>query len=90
MSFSNHIFLFPFTINVPPDNKNFMSDIEKKLTHTTNNDENQWVNSPFIPEGSNVAYSEYFYFHPFAREAIFDTGEEDTDNAVMKFYTRNI
>jgi len=91
LSISNHIFLFPFTINDHSHNKNFMSDIDQKLK------QNNWENIPFSPKGQdntllknkNEAYSEYFYFHPFAQEAIFDTGR-NADQAVMKYYSRKL
>lgn len=83
MSESNHIFLFPFTIKANCENKNFMGDIEKKLSDAG------WENKPFSPKHSNIAYSEYFYFHPFARDAIFDS-KESADAAVMKYFTQKL
>ena len=82
-SISHHIFLFPFTIDIKENTTNFLDDVEKSLLKA------KWLSHPFIPSKKRTNYSEYFYFHPFARNAIFDKGEktpEDQEQPIIKYY----
>lgn len=81
---SSHIFLFSFTINAPESEQSFMSDIEKVL------EKSEWQKKTYKPGTKGKTYSEYFYFHPFARSAIFDTCNDKSDQPLMNTYSRKL
>jgi len=98
---SNHIFMFPFTIEMKNgctenssmhDTKLFFNNITASLQKSG------WYNKAFRPDSSNLAYNEFFYFHKFARNAIYDIGSQsecdnskykDKPNPLILYFTRD-
>jgi hypothetical protein len=65
---SHHIFMFPFTMEkAEGDDRDFLDAVRSSLS-------SEWRPEAFSPTTGNQRYSEYYYFHPFVREAMFGNG----------------
>jgi hypothetical protein len=79
---SQHIFLFPFTVQSDKDFKDFWENLEKK------ND--KWERLPFsFKEDANLRYNEWVYFYDYVRKSLFDTEPEknsEKENPFVKYF----
>lgn len=81
---SHHLFLFPFTLYpvkeaASPEAHGFMAAVAAALTAQG------WQETRFAPETDNLKYSEYVYFHPFVRPALF--GGISDANPVLRYFS---
>jgi hypothetical protein len=78
---SHHLFLFPFTLEnrTPEKSAGFMESVTRALSP-------QWRERFFSPEESNLKYSEYVYYHPFIRSALFSR-KEDAALPFIRYFT---
>ena len=84
---SQHIFMFPFTITLKEvRDHDFFKDITEALKEAAWEKREFKIEADKTSEGKrNLRYSEYFYFHGFVQDALYDTGDEDH---VMEFFER--
>ncbi|MBT8763246.1 hypothetical protein KFV02_04795 [Desulfohalobiaceae bacterium Ax17] len=75
---SHHIFMFPFTIDA--NSASFLEKVENSLL------KNRWERKGFSPQDNNARYSEFFYFHTFVRDVIFDRANLQDQNGVMRYF----
>jgi len=82
---SHHIFMFPFTMEkAEGDDRDFMDGVRSALSP-------EWRPEAFSPADGNQRYSEYYYFHPFVREAMFGNGDGDGEKLppLMTYFVRD-
>jgi hypothetical protein len=82
---SHHIFMFPFTMEkAEGEDRDFLDVVRSALSP-------EWRPEPFSPAAGNQRYSEYYYFHPFVREAMFGNGDGDEEKLppLLTYFVRD-
>ena len=95
---SHHIFMFPFTISdihikgeKQAESRSFIAEISEALTKSGWEEAKFRIEDDSLPlETRNLRYSEYFYFHGFARDAIYYTGSEPDEKVVLKVFRKSV
>lgn len=83
---SHHIFMFPFTMEKREgEDRDFLDVVRGALPP-------EWRPEAFSPASGNQRYSEYYYFHPFVREAMFGNGDGDGEKLppLMTYFVRDV
>ncbi len=87
---SHHLFLFPFTLE---ENKSSSPDTDTEnpedfmISAAEGLKAEGWEETPFEPETDNLKYSEYVYFHPFVRPAMFGGISRADANPVLRYFS---
>ncbi len=80
--YSQHIFMFPFTIKEPSESVSSRGDFLESVCAALKG--GRWKPQEFDPALSPGDYSEFFYFHHFVRDAIYDIKKRKKENDAQK------